>query len=433
MAAPDPTAAAAPSLRARLAAAHPPVSMATATTRLIQALRALRRAGAPRSPFEGRAALDRALADPPAPGLDAEGLNALKALLARLVHENDDTLALPIAEALGGAATQARAAPVAVHLRRAPPAATAALIEALLGVRLDPPMTEPTPTAAGPSRASAPSLTLIPAFGAPLDGDRPPGATLSPAAAAEALHRLQGQRLGGEALQLQAALLPGERLPAVPREARHDRGRWARGGPWLRAEDEVGRRSLTPEAIARRQAAWAAAALGPGGRLIDAFCGLGGSAVAFAEAGLRVRACERDPVRAAGAAANLAARGLSGQAKLIEGDAERVVLDLCQRAGDRALLFVDPPWEPDEDGRATDFAALFAAFPAVAALVARLPMVMLKLPRAFDLRSLPPGAWRVAYELGAPETGDAQVVRMLTVARGLPEAPPAARAPRWID
>ena len=122
-----------------------------------------------------------------------------------------------------------------------------------------------------------------------------------------------------------------------------------------------------------------------------------------------------------------------GQAKLIEGDAERVVLDLCQRAGDRALLFVDPPWEPDQDGRATDFSALFAATPAVAALVARLPMVMLKVPRAFDLRSLPPGVWRVAYELGAPETGDAQVVRMLTVARGLPEAPPAARAPRWID
>ena len=102
-----------------------------------------------------------------------------------------------------------------------------------------------------------------------------------------------------------------------------------------------------------------------------------------------------------------------------------VLLQIVQ-AGD--VLFVDPPWDPfdgageqADEVRAETFENLFAPLPKLAAAVSSWPQVVLKLPRVFDVDSLPGGAhaWMIWYERGCAETGDERVVRMITAARGL--------------
>ncbi|MET0822685.1 MAG: SAM-dependent methyltransferase [Aeromicrobium sp.] len=68
--------------------------------------------------------------------------------------------------------------------------------------------------------------------------------------------------------------------------------------------------------------------------VVDLGCGIGGDLVAMARAGLAVRGVERDPVRAAIAAANLRALGLPGE--VLCDDAQQVAL------GDDEVVFVDP-------------------------------------------------------------------------------------------
>lgn len=92
--------------------------------------------------------------------------------------------------------------------------------------------------------------------------------------------------------------------------------------------------------------------------VLDLGCGIGSDLVAFARAGLRVRGVERDPVRAAVAAANLRALGLDGQ--VVHGDAadvaptseEVVFLDPARR-DDRGRVFdpeaMSPPWSVVEE------------------------------------------------------------------------------------
>ncbi|MBL8617780.1 MAG: hypothetical protein JNM72_19380 [Deltaproteobacteria bacterium] len=168
--------------------------------------------------------------------------------------------------------------------------------------------------------------------------------------------------------------------------------------------------------------------VGDGGLVIDAFAGVGGNAVAFAAEGLRVRGLEQDPARAAAADAALRARGAGPRSRVEAGDADaRVPALLAAHPG--ALLFLDPPWEPEDDGRGVDLDALLGPTPRLYAAALAHPRLLLKLPRAFALHRLPPGPWRVAFERGAPETGDAGVIRMLTVSRGPAPAPRVEQPP----
>jgi SAM-dependent methyltransferase len=68
--------------------------------------------------------------------------------------------------------------------------------------------------------------------------------------------------------------------------------------------------------------------------VVDLGCGIGGDLVTFARAGLRVRGVEKDPVRAAVAAANLAALGLAGE--VVCGDATTTPI------GADEVAFIDP-------------------------------------------------------------------------------------------
>ena len=81
-------------------------------------------------------------------------------------------------------------------------------------------------------------------------------------------------------------------------------------------------------------AAWHAASVPRGARVVDAGCGLGADTLAFAAAGCRVAGVELDPHRAGLARHNLAVAAASG-AGIVRGDATRL-----PARGD--ILFVDP-------------------------------------------------------------------------------------------
>lgn len=355
-------------LHRALADRAPAVSMKRAWRALIQRLR-VAASGAERSPYAKRAAIERArstLVDPTDPRL-----GDLKSALARVVHEESAAAAEEAASWLAALAPLPLAPDERVHvsLRRRPPGMSATTVAALLG------------TDSGHTTAVE---------------------------AAQLRHRLEGRVVGGVALSLSVSRGP---LPAVPRDARADKDRWGRGAPWLPHVDDVGQHSLTPRAIAARMAQRA-----PGtGRVVDAGCGVGGSTVAFALAGRRVLALEQDPHRASLAVANARALGVASlvTVRCVDADADAVLDDVL---GDGDLLFADPPWQVG-GARALDFDALLAPLPTLRQHLESWPQVMLKLPSAFDVDTLPQG-FLVCYELGEPETGDAQVVRMITAWRG---------------
>ena len=359
--------------------------MKAALRQLLVSLRAERKRaeGSPRHPLASRASLDRVLAHPASPEVD---LGAIKSALAQLVRTDEDDaartdLARHAADLLWRAVPRVLAADerVRVSVENRPAGLTPAVARAMLGSE---------------------------------DG------WLSARAAAAAVHRLSGRMVGGARLEVRVELPVGTALPAVPREARGDRSRWGRDAPWLNHLDELGRRSLTPRPMARRLARVVAERVE---RVVDACCGCGGNAIAFAAAGLSVVGLEIDPGRAQMARLNAREHGLSSRLKVRTASVEQA-LDGVLREGD--LLFVDPPWEhgPALIGeRADDFGALFHKLPRLASAVRSWPAVVLKLPRAFDVKSLPggPETWTIRYERGAPSSGDAHIVRMITATRGL--------------
>ena len=222
----------------------------------------------------------------------------------------------------------------------------------------------------------------------------PPG-LLAPTAAAALQREFDGFVLGGSVLRVQVGLGEGEVLPAVPRHLRGTPPRRGRTGPWLPHVDAAGRRFLTPEALAMRQAA-RVAELGP--RVIDGFCGCGGNTVAFTRRGLEVTAVERDPARAA--LARLNAPGVDVRT----GDLGELLPDLPPDA----VLFLDPPWEAG-----TTWARLMPVD------IDAWPRLALKLPRDFDLASLPARPWSLHWEFGEGDDDDS-IVRMITALSVLP-------------
>ena len=211
----------------------------------------------------------------------------------------------------------------------------------------------------------------------PLDVDAPVAAAL--------VREFDGFSIAGSRLRVRAHTREGEILPPVPRELRSKPMRRGRTGPWLPHTDEVGLRSLTPRALAERQVERFGV-----DRVIDGFCGLGGNAIAFAEAGVEVIAVERDPARLELARANAGTLPIDFRL----GDVHALLPSLP-----RWPRFFDPPWDAIDLGGLLD--------PTIP--------TMLNLPREFDVSALGDG-WTVHYEFGAG-ADDHAVVRMLSVVR----------------
>ncbi|HET9169021.1 MAG TPA: hypothetical protein VFN97_06270 [Actinospica sp.] len=116
---------------------------------------------------------------------------------------------------------------------------------------------------------------------------------------------------------------------------------------------EAGYEQSTRSAVARLRAERFTAA---GVRSVaDLCCGIGGDALAFAAAGIRVLAVDRDPVTCAVLGANAAALGLGELIRIECADVTRVRLDDCDavfldpaRRGERGRVFdpdaYSPPW-----------------------------------------------------------------------------------------
>lgn len=116
-----------------------------------------------------------------------------------------------------------------------------------------------------------------------------------------------------------------------------------------------GYEQATRVAVARHRAARLAATLGAGAAVADLCCGIGGDLVELARAGLAVTGVEADALTATLAAANVAAMGLTGSARVECADATTigrtafaaVVCDPARR-GSRGRVFdpaaYRPPW-----------------------------------------------------------------------------------------
>jgi trimethylguanosine synthase len=133
-----------------------------------------------------------------------------------------------------------------------------------------------------------------------------------------------------------------------------------------------------------------------GDSVFDAFCGLGGNAIAFALAGKRVVTCELDEGRLAMAKANAEQAGVSDRITLVHDDA----LSQLSRSSCDAI-FLDPPWGGPEYSKLSKFRLGFFS-PDGEDLLARAlrnyPGVAFKLPGNFDFSELErfvPGDWTI--------------------------------------
>ncbi len=239
-------------------------------------------------------------------------------------------------------------------------------------------------------------------------------AELETEAACDLAARLRGQGFDGEALELHIEPPPGRSATreARTRDARRRRETtpgFSRAGARLDAE---GRMSLTPEALALRMAK---ANTLP--EVIDAGCGAGGNAIAFARAGAakRVVAIERDPSRLADARHNAKLYAVADRIDFVEGDALRW-LDTQREAGRdfrQSLLFCDPPWGADWDRKG----CRLSDFPLLEALCSparheAFGALWAKLPPSFAVSQLE-GASAQAY-FGEAE-GDARRVKFVVL------------------
>jgi trimethylguanosine synthase len=187
-------------------------------------------------------------------------------------------------------------------------------------------------------------------------------------------------------------------------EARHERrarlfSRFDRG---IRYDDE-GLVSATPEAIADRIVS------GLSGTVVDATCGIGSIAIALARSTTvrRVIAIDLDADRVAMAAHNADIYGVLDRIDFRIGDAPEIVKTLH----DVDALVIDPPWGGrDYDRRSIALDDL--SMPIAPLLELSFPIV-LKLPRSFDVSTLPAG---FAIEPAIDERG---VLKMLIARRGV--------------
>lgn len=225
-------------------------------------------------------------------------------------------------------------------------------------------------------------------------------------AAADLEARLRGVGLDGRLLQVEVSpsLSRTHRRRARTDDARRRRaGTPAFSNPKARV-DEEGRAYLTPESLAdtmARRCHWPL--------VLDAGCGAGGNSLAFARAGMRVVAVERDAARLELARHNAKIYGVADRIDFRLGDAAMAMrtwaADLGPQAGS-ALLFVDPPWGKDWDRARTsveDFPLLDVALASRGSFAA----LWAKLPASFESSAVE-GARTQAY-FGQGEGDDRRV------------------------
>ncbi|NOY25746.1 MAG: hypothetical protein GXP62_07715 [Oligoflexia bacterium] len=365
-----------PTLRQRLAQLPPRAPLKAALRAFLRARRWHGRATGDRGVYRDRASLERVLNTSVDPAQDA-AIQVIKAALCDILHAAEGSAAAgqraaeldrALVSLLGRVATQ----PVMVSISGWPPGISATERAALVGV-------------------------------CGVEPDR-----ISPTQAAWIVRTLDGQVLGGSTLRVKVSLPAGVRLPAL---ARGDRDRSRRGGPtaWLPHLDDIGRYSLTPRAMADRQVADLCGTT-PHSLVVDAFCGCGGNAIAFALAGHRVIAIEKDPDRVALARANAAALGV--RLELHCGDVATLLPGLLHHHPG-ALLFLDPPWGGGAAGQgALSWSDLLQLSDRILVGPER---VVLKAPSHFDLSTLPNRwRWRWRFESSQPGADGRWVVAAIT-------------------
>lgn len=229
-----------------------------------------------------------------------------------------------------------------------------------------------------------------------------PGETVSASRARWLLRTLHGLSVGGGHLSVRTEppIRAGRARRRSPRADRRRAlfSRWHAVGT-----DDEGLLSLTPEALALRLAE------GARGTIVDGTAGLGGLAIAFArQPGVRrVVAVERDEARFAILRHNAAAYGVATKI-----DARRAdIIALLDQGLTGDLLLLDPPWGGRDYDRSS-VALDDIPFDLRRALDRWRGPLLLKLPRSFDVASLPPGPFTPS--LAVDERG---VVKFLVVRR----------------
>ncbi len=154
-------------------------------------------------------------------------------------------------------------------------------------------------------------------------------------------------------------------------------------------------------AVKTEAAALDTARLLPGPRVFDAFCGVGGSAIAFAREGRQVVTADLDPTRLEMARHNAGLYGVADRIRFVHAD----VFDLLRTEKADAVYF-DAPWGglaaldrerfTLDDFRPSARRLLEAALP-------RFPAVAMTVPPHFDFRDL--------HALGVPWFARARVLR----------------------
>ncbi len=211
-----------------------------------------------------------------------------------------------------------------------------------------------------------------------------PGEEVSASRARWLLANVNGLAVGGGRIEVRTEppIRAGRRAP--PREDRAARRRrlFARWDEGVQVDDE-GLVGATPEALARR------IARGARGVVVDGTTGVGSLAIAYAREPnvTKVIAVDRDARRLTMARHNAALYGVEAKIEFRRGDI--VALAGALRAD---LLVLDPPW----GGRGYDRARVTLdelGFDVRAALARFSGPVVLKLPRSFDVATLPGGGW----------------------------------------
>ena len=222
-------------------------------------------------------------------------------------------------------------------------------------------------------------------------------------AAADLIARLRGLGFGGKPLEVevQPRLKPALIRAAKTRDARARRDTTPGFAKTRTKTDAEGRWSLTPEALAVKIAEeWR------GATVIDATCGAGGNAIAFARAGCSVTAIDVHRGRLDLARHNARTYQVDSQIRFLLGDARTLLSDM-----DADLVFVDPPWSTDWNRTLTGLDDLPLLRPLLAAIPKGAHWIA-KVPPSFDPAVLPqttPTAW-----FGVAD-GDRHRVKFLTL------------------
>lgn len=202
---------------------------------------------------------------------------------------------------------------------------------------------------------------------------------------------------------VRAAKLRAARLRRTTREE-------AESGGLHFETDEEGQWSLTPWQIADAMAAAMKSSLPMGAHLLELGAGCGGNTVAFAKAGFRVTAVERDLDRSALLKRNLARARIGPDCvNVVTGDAARAL------GSPHDAVFVDPPWFASPGEPLSKTRVVASDLPLLAIAQALPAKVFAKLPPAFAVETLGEG-WDADGIFGARDR-DRHVVKLVFARR----------------